>query len=654
MLSVCACPQPAPRCGTHPAGRAGTTSSPSGLGCPGSSPGITLAAPAPLLGTVPAAPDAGGAACLPGMCRTFPPARRPRRRDGHGAWLRLLVRPRLCRLRGAPAPSMQRAGGGGRSPLAPRLTVTSRCGTRSHACGRAVPAQQPGGMCCVSVLGSFLIRRKCELCPGKGAGSGARPAPGWAATRHRVPMCVCRNVCGFYIKSRCLLCTRVCCCARAAGGAGHLPGARGPRRLLQGEEPRPARTAVLGKPARGRLFLAGQGWTIGWCRRVAMVISSAKSLCAWPSVGLGHTGPRREVPASPCSDAAQGWCQRVPVTPLSGCRAAVAASSGSTRLFWGRAWRCVLQQAVWWEQSGVTPAVRGAAERWGDAVPAEAGRGDPEEEKRVPGSGAASSRRGAVAAPFPRTTMLCCTWDPAASPGDRQVLILLPQSCRQSPAALPAGPKSAMANDRDLRCGAAHDLSCLGSAGSESTGLGGSGELHTKLACRDRPSPRDGHCLAPGWTNAPNFLPSLFWDIKKATGGVGWCCASRHGPWGRRGTGRGKQIPSAPRGTELEGPAPPGARSRYVRNGRAGAPRQPSATPPRRGCSRGASRTPSGHRTSPGMWYRSPDIALPSGSGEEACRRGGSAAGGGAGGSLRSAGRAVARGWRRARAKPDG
>lgn len=289
-------------------------------------------------------------------------------------------------------------------------------------------------------------------------------------------MCVCRNVCGFYIKSRCLLCTRVCCCARAASGAGHLPGARGPRRPLQGEEPCPARTAVLGKPARGRLLLAGQGWTIGWCRRVAMVISSVKSLCAWPSVGLGHTGSHGEVPASPCSDAAQGWCQRVPVTPLSGCRAAMAASSGSTRLFWGRAWRRVLRQAVWWEQSGVTPVVRAAAERWGDGVLApretEEGRGDLEEEKWVPGSGAASSRRGAVAAPFPRTTVLCCTWDPAASPGDRQVLIPLPQSCRQAPAALPAGPKSAMANDRDLRCGAAHDPSCLGSAGSESTGLG--------------------------------------------------------------------------------------------------------------------------------------------------------------------------------------
>lgn len=28
----------------------------------------------------------------------------------------------------------------------------------------------------------------------------------------RSPMCVCRNVCGFYIKFWCLLCTRVCCC----------------------------------------------------------------------------------------------------------------------------------------------------------------------------------------------------------------------------------------------------------------------------------------------------------------------------------------------------------------------------------------------------------------------------------------------------------
>lgn len=30
--------------------------------------------------------------------------------------------------------------------------------------------------------------------------------------------------------------------------------------------------------------------------------------------------------------------------------------------------------------------------------------------------------------------------------------------------------------------------------------------------------------------SVPHFLPSLFWDIKKATGGVGWCRASRHGP----------------------------------------------------------------------------------------------------------------------------
>lgn len=39
---------------------------------------------------------------------------------------------------------------------------------------------------------------------------------------------------------------------------------------------------------------------------------------------------------------------------------------------------------------------------------------------------------------------------------------------------------------------------------------------------------------APGWTSAPGFLPSLFWDIKKATGGIGWCNASRHGPQGCR------------------------------------------------------------------------------------------------------------------------
>lgn len=51
---------------------------------------------------------------------------------------------------------------------------------------------------------------------------------------------------------------------------------------------------------------------------------------------------------------------------------------------------------------------------------------------------------------------------------------------------------------------------------------GGSGELRTELACPGRIPPRDQHCLAPSWTHALNFLHSLFWDIKKATGGVGW------------------------------------------------------------------------------------------------------------------------------------
>lgn len=50
-------------------------------------------------------------------------------------WLRLLVQPQFCQLCGALAPSMQRAGGGVRSPLVPRLTVMSRCGTQSHVCG---------------------------------------------------------------------------------------------------------------------------------------------------------------------------------------------------------------------------------------------------------------------------------------------------------------------------------------------------------------------------------------------------------------------------------------------------------------------------------------------------------------------------------------
>lgn len=54
-----------------------------------------------------------------------------------GSWLGLLVQPRLCQ---ALTPSMQRAGGGGRRPLVPHLTVTSRCGTQGHACGWAVPA----------------------------------------------------------------------------------------------------------------------------------------------------------------------------------------------------------------------------------------------------------------------------------------------------------------------------------------------------------------------------------------------------------------------------------------------------------------------------------------------------------------------------------
>lgn len=46
----------------------------------------------------------------------------------------LPARPLFCRLCGALAPSMQRAGGGVRSPFVPRLTVMSRCGTQSHVC----------------------------------------------------------------------------------------------------------------------------------------------------------------------------------------------------------------------------------------------------------------------------------------------------------------------------------------------------------------------------------------------------------------------------------------------------------------------------------------------------------------------------------------
>lgn len=54
--------------------------------------------------------------------------------------------------------------------------------------------------------------------------------------------------------------------------------------------------------------------------------------------------------------------------------------------------------------------------------------------------------------------------------------------------------------------------------------------LYTELACPGRIPLRDQHCLALRWTHALNFLHSLFWDIKKATGGVGWCAASRHRP----------------------------------------------------------------------------------------------------------------------------
>lgn len=188
-------------------------------------------------------------------------------------------------------------------------------------------------------------------------------------------------------------------------------------------------------------------------------------------------------------------------------------------------------------------------------------------------------------------------------------------------------------------------------------GAGVSGELHTELACWGRPPPGDRHCLAPSWTNAPNFLPSLFWDIKKAPGSVGWCCASRHGPQGRRGAGRGRQIPPAPWGTELEGPAPLGARSRYMRNGHPGAPRQPSAIPPWCRCSRGLNRTP-GPGTAPApacdaTAQTSPCRAAPA-------RRLAGAVGVLLGaarlarGSLRNAGRASACSWQWARAKPDG
>lgn len=71
-------------------------------------------------------------------CRTVP-AQCPFCRGRHGSWLRLLVRPQL---HGALTPSMQRAGGAGRTPLMPQLTVTSRCGTQDHVCGWMVPAPQ--------------------------------------------------------------------------------------------------------------------------------------------------------------------------------------------------------------------------------------------------------------------------------------------------------------------------------------------------------------------------------------------------------------------------------------------------------------------------------------------------------------------------------
>lgn len=111
---------------------------------PGGLPGIT---------SVPV--SVRGASCPPGPCRTAP-ARRPSCRDGHGPWLRLLV----------PGPDPLYAEGrrGGRRPLVPQLTVTSRWGPRAT---RAAGQGQPHGMCCVSVLGSFLVCGKCELCPGK-------------------------------------------------------------------------------------------------------------------------------------------------------------------------------------------------------------------------------------------------------------------------------------------------------------------------------------------------------------------------------------------------------------------------------------------------------------------------------------------------------
>lgn len=113
---------------------------------PGGLPGITSV----LVGV-------RGASCLPGSCRTAP-AWPPCCQEGHGSWLRLLV----------PGPEPLYAEGRRGRPQTPRAPThcDAPLGTRAT---RAAGQHQPRGMCCVSVLGLFLICGKCELCPGKGS-----------------------------------------------------------------------------------------------------------------------------------------------------------------------------------------------------------------------------------------------------------------------------------------------------------------------------------------------------------------------------------------------------------------------------------------------------------------------------------------------------
>lgn len=122
--------------------------------------------------------------------------------------------------------------------------------------------------------------------------------------------------------------------------------------------------------------------------------------------------------------------------------------------------------------------------------------------------------------PEPQCCAACGTHYPCR---EHQVLIPIPPCCGLTLHSLPAGPDCVVAEGEAWDCSQCWfgALTQLGSSGSASTGLG-EAVSSAEVACPGRIPPRDQHCLALSWTRALNFLHSLFWDIKKATGGVGW------------------------------------------------------------------------------------------------------------------------------------